>query len=158
MDNVETKIHDFWQVLKKVYKSEVMQQFNLYAHGEMVILLHLLHHQGELTLPSEMSKATEISPARVAAILKSLEKKGYVRRKMNLEDRRQIFVEITKEGEEKAQLEKKRAFGRLGRIFEAMGTNEVEKLIDSMQNFHDTASQLYRDELEKGEHDGRSND
>ena len=59
--------------------------------------LHSIVSSGDTT-PSEISEDIELSGARVAAILNSLENKGYITRQIDKSDRRRILVTITEAG------------------------------------------------------------
>lgn len=151
MTDFNQQAYDFLAIIKRVSKSEMIKRFDLTAHGEMLILVHLYHHQGEKQPPNEIAKATHTSPARVSAILKSLERKDYIKRDINLVDRRKVFVEITEKGKEKAIFEKDKALERMTAIFLKMGQANVEALISSVQSFLDKGTEIYLKEKEKKE-------
>ncbi|MFC4652469.1 MarR family winged helix-turn-helix transcriptional regulator [Lactococcus nasutitermitis] len=155
MPTYEKEAASFIHDLKEVYKSEIMKQFNLYAQGEMVVLIYLMHHEEEPSLPSEIGKATNTSPARVAAILKSLEKKNYISREMDLKDRRKIRVEITQTGKEKALHEKSIALGRMEKIFAEMGEEATNQLINSVETFKQVSRALYAKEHQQKESENK---
>jgi DNA-binding MarR family transcriptional regulator len=61
------------------------------------LVLGLLRDQGRLS-PSELGDRLIVTRATVTGLLDSLERRGFVRRVANPDDRRSIFVEITPEG------------------------------------------------------------
>ena len=65
--------------------------------GEMGALF-LLNLKGEPQNPSRMSEILEVNTSRIAAILNSLEKKGFVQRTKDPSDGRKISVSITEQG------------------------------------------------------------
>ena len=67
-------------------------------HGEM-LALHLIDiHDGDIT-PSEISKIANTSTARITAELNSLEKKGFIAREIDSNNRRRVLVRLTPDGE-----------------------------------------------------------
>lgn len=137
---------EFLAVMKQDSKSGILNQFNVAQHGELMILAHLYSAQPTQQPPNEISKATGTSPARVSAILNSLEKKGYIQRDNNLNDRRKVLVSITETGKKKALLEKDRALKRLNSIFLAMGERNVKELIGSVRLFISTGTAILTQE------------
>ncbi len=69
------------------------------SQGEMATLGYLTHEEKEST-PTEISKKFKLSTARVANTLNSLEKKGYVERIHETDDRRRVKVRATEAGKE----------------------------------------------------------
>lgn len=68
------------------------------SRGETGVMLCLLRRSGP-ALSGELAKKTGLSSGRMANILSSLEKKGFIRRETDLLDRRQVFVYLTQDGE-----------------------------------------------------------
>ncbi len=64
--------------------------------GEVFIMKYLSQHQN--VLPGDISNKMNISSARVAAALNNLEKKGFISRQIDINDRRRIIVSLTDEG------------------------------------------------------------
>jgi DNA-binding MarR family transcriptional regulator len=73
--------------------------FNETMRGEGFVLCYIARHGGEV-LPGEISTEMDVSSARVASALNSLENKGFITRKIDKSDRRKILVEITPSGAE----------------------------------------------------------
>ena len=69
--------------------------------GETFIINHIAFHGGDL-LPSDISSHMGISAARITAVLNSLEKKGFITRRIDPENRRKIIIELTESGKEQA--------------------------------------------------------
>ena len=74
------------------------------AQGESLALhLLLLHPNG--VPPGELCRAMGVSSARIAVIFASLERKGFVTRQAESEDRRRIRVALTPAGQQRAEEE-----------------------------------------------------
>lgn len=70
------------------------------SKGEFFTLLNL---KDQAMTGSELAKKAQISTARMTAIINGLEKKGYVRRLADGNDRRRIQLEITAEGQQQVK-------------------------------------------------------
>ncbi|MFB5760104.1 MarR family winged helix-turn-helix transcriptional regulator [Paenibacillus medicaginis] len=68
-----------------------------FSRGEMGILIHLNFHKDGAT-SGQLSEFLSVSTGRVATALKSLEKKGYVVRRTDTDDKRKVIVFITDVG------------------------------------------------------------
>ena len=62
------------------------------------MLLSILNNLGGQSSISKITQNFGFTPARLSAVLKSLEAKGFVKRTANEEDRRKATVELTAEG------------------------------------------------------------
>ena len=69
------------------------------TRGEMA-MLGFIYAKKRGVSPSELSENLNVTTARVANTLKTLEKKGYVTRQLDESDRRRIVVNITPAGTE----------------------------------------------------------
>jgi len=126
---------DFISALKSTNKSKLMGNMNQYSKGENSVLAHLYHHDNEAIVPSDLSKCTHTSTARVATILNSLEEKGFITREIDKCDRRKILVRITDEGVEQAKKSKQQVLGNLAGIFEQMGEKDTQDFIRTFSKF-----------------------
>ncbi|GED72887.1 hypothetical protein BRE01_65890 [Brevibacillus reuszeri] len=65
--------------------------------NSQIVLLGHLHQQGRL-LTGELSKIMNITPSAVSQSLNKLEKANYIKRFINPDNRREIFVELDSAG------------------------------------------------------------
>lgn len=84
----------------KIYYNEA--NLDIFYHGEVRVLTYIAnyideHPNGEV-LPSDISKALNITNPRVSSILNNLEKKGYVEREFSTVDRRKVYIHMTENG------------------------------------------------------------
>lgn len=94
-------------LLGEMRGSIVQRQMTEMAHGELAALNYLVFQRDGVS-PKELSQRLQVNTSRVAAILNSLVKKGYVVRRTDPDDKRMLQVFITAEGRQYAQ--EKRAF------------------------------------------------
>ncbi len=99
---------------------------NAFLHGEMFILNHMVYHD-DSALPSELAAAMNTSSARVAMALKSLEKKGFVTRRIDTGDRRKINVSLTPRGRELVESHKEEMHRKMERILCQLGEADARE-------------------------------
>ena len=97
------------------------------TRGEMFVL-EFVRSRGQ-ALPGEISRAMQVSTARIAAVLGQLEGKGLLVRTPFKEDHRKVTVSLTAAGEEtiRAHYEKMRT--HVSEIFCLLGEEDSDELI-----------------------------
>lgn len=93
---------EFMGIMHQLRKRGPQKQISDSMHGETFVLLYINRHEGNV-IPSEISNELGISTARVAATLNSLESKGLITRRIDVDDRRRILVEVTPAGKEQVE-------------------------------------------------------
>ena len=78
---------------------KVVEELSRSRKGELFVLRYLYNKNAAAT-PSELSEALDSSTARISAALKSLEKKGQIKREIDKSNRRFILVTLTVAGRE----------------------------------------------------------
>lgn len=112
------------------------------AGGEMGILIRLLECKDGET-PGELSRAMNVSTGRVAAALKSLEKKKYIERIQNKNDKRCVTVCLTETGRKYTLNKHKGTVCEVSNILGYLSENEIfeaarllRKVTDGMKENH----------------------
>lgn len=97
------------------------------TRGEMFVL-EFVRSRGQV-LPGEISRAMQVSTARIAAVLGRLETKGLLVRTPLKEDHRKVVVSLTPSGEEtiRAHYEKMRT--HVDAVFCSLGEEDTDQLI-----------------------------
>ena len=123
----------------------MLDEFNC---GEIGVLSMLAFDQNPVTA-GELSEKLNVTTARIARILNSLESKQYIRRKNDRTDRRKTFVTITKKGKELADSTKKEIMDKIIQVIQVIqevGYDEIQTYISivlkirSVLNNQDTIS------------------
>ena len=96
--------------------------------GENLILAMLMEMGGKAT-PGELMKNAECTAARLTAIAKSLETKGFVNRIQNAEDKRSTIIEMTAEGITRFMNMQKEAVESVFKLIEMLGENDAEEFV-----------------------------
>lgn len=88
---------DLLSNMHMLHKARPHKNISESLQGESFVLHFIALHDCEV-LPGEISQEMDVSSARVAAALNSLENKGLITRRIDKTDRRKILVGITPEG------------------------------------------------------------
>lgn len=97
------------------------------SRGESFVLQKL--YESQRLSPAEIAECLGVSAARVANILNSLERKGFVVRRSDEMDRRRICVEITAQGCQAAQADRLRVDDSIHRLLEHLGKDDSRDLV-----------------------------
>lgn len=105
MENIESteSLEDLTQqlLINQLRYSKQLSQLTefLNASGEYSIL-YLMYHEPDPHSAGEFAERLDLSPGRVANVLKALEKKGLIERKKDPSDGRRTMVTLTQKGKE----------------------------------------------------------
>ncbi len=98
------------------------------GRGEILALNYLSANENE-AYPKDMSKALMLTTARIAAILKSLEKQGLITRTPDLEDSRQVLVRLTETGIIQIEERREKVIQTTAKMLEALGKDDAEAYV-----------------------------
>ncbi|MFC4772767.1 MarR family winged helix-turn-helix transcriptional regulator [Enterococcus hermanniensis] len=99
------------------------------------VVLKVLDRLGEPTNPKYLADISNLSTARIAAVLGNLEKRGLIIRTMDPDDRRRINVSLTETGKKLAKSEKQEMRTKIIRVFELMGEDDTKKYLELTAKF-----------------------
>ena len=119
---------------------DLQEHFQEGTRGESFIL-HRIIEKGEL-VPGELSGAMGVSSARVAAALNNLERKGFITREIDLNDRRRIIVKPTAAGAEFAERTQITHVGMFAQILSLLGEDDAREFVRIMCKLMDAFSKL----------------
>ena len=80
-----------------LHKAKPQKNINDALQGE-AIALHYIASHGDEVIPGDIGNEMNVSTARIAQTLNSIEKKGWITREIDPDDRRRIRVRLTPEG------------------------------------------------------------
>lgn len=92
------------------------------------ILVYLEEATGEV-IAGDLARELNVSTARIAALLKTMEKNGLIIRYRSSADARQTVVEITGEGREYTRQMKEQIIEKAEMLIEKVGKEELEEFI-----------------------------
>ena len=124
------------EVLRQYYYMKTPLGLENFMQGEMKVLsyIHYTAGGGEIAT-GDIVSALDMTGGRVAGILRSLEKKGFVSRRTDENDRRRIMVSPTPAGSDYVENGRELLRSRLSAIINAMGSESAENFIRSMEEF-----------------------
>lgn len=105
-----------------------------FSRGEMGILLYLIH-QNDGVSAGELSTNLKLTTGRIAAALKTLEKKKYIERKADASDGRKVFVYLTALGNEITRSKKNEVLAHLTKDLEKFTMEEAEQFVQLTKKF-----------------------
>ena len=117
--------------MQALHKARPQKHINDSLQGEAFVLRYIALHSGEV-LPGEISSEMEVSSARIAAALNSLESKGLITRQIDLSDRRKILVGITPEGKALAEQQEQSVVEGAAKMLAQLGEYDAREYIRIM--------------------------
>ena len=125
----ENVIEDFFSKFELQTKCSFEKIFGNFNKGELGVLSYLEKIKGQIT-SGELSNILDVSTARVASILNSLESKKLIIRKCDSFDKRKILISITENGIKLTQCMKNEFRKRIEYLIEKIGLDNLEKYLD----------------------------
>lgn len=110
-----------------------------FLQGEMKVLSYIAIAEHEL-LPGRLSSALEMTAGRIAGILRSLEKKGYITRRTDIADRRRVLVSITEQGRKYINSSSEKLEQRLDMLVAEMGSENTVRVIESLKIYSEASA------------------
>ena len=138
--NLENLAHDFLEVMHQLHRGNPQKHINDSMHGENFVLFYIFEHEGNV-IPSDISKAMEITSARIAAILNSLDKKGLTSRRIDAEDRRRILIDLTDAGREHVKNQNHIRMSSLVDMLQYLGEDDAKAYIRIIKKLADKNSE-----------------
>ena len=124
----EKMAEEFLQKMFLFRKFKPHQQISESVHGEAFALQYITLHEDNV-IPSEISEVMSISAARIAATLNSLENKGYITRKIDVNDRRRILIGLTSKGREQSEKYRKMIVEIAEKMLRLLGEHDAKEYI-----------------------------
>lgn len=120
---------EFFEALRIAYYGDEALMLSEYLRGECRLLFVLNVNRDQAMQPGQIAKLLNISTARVASILRTLEAKGMLVRTTCDEDKRKTFVVITDKGSEYIETKRANITGFIDRTFEKLTEEEREEFV-----------------------------
>lgn len=91
---------------------------------------------------SEVQSGLHVTKSAISQMMNSLEKKGYIERKIDTEDRRKIVVTLTQAGKDILIETKESANHNLNKIISNLGDENTKQFIDLLNQVSDISEKL----------------
>lgn len=145
MDELHTEL---FTAMDRFHKLRIMDMFPEMTKSDCMMLLaieRLNEKKGRSVTVSELAEKVCAKNSAVSRTLKSLEEQGLIERSVNREDRRNVYVALTKKGKEEQQ-RIGQTMNELGQAVVAqMNEEDIEKLAVCLNEVYEIA----RREIEK---------
>lgn len=96
--------------------------------GEVFVLNYIYAKEGE-SYPKDISKSMMVSTARIARILRTLEKKGFITRTVDVSDNRKVVLGLTEEGRRIVALHRKELKNSVKNMLEKLGEEDAKAYV-----------------------------
>ncbi len=103
--------------------TEILNEFN---RGEVGVLSYLAFDKDKVSA-GELSDKLNVTTARIASILNSLENKGLIKRKEDKQDKRKTLVTITSKGKKLALKTKEEIINKIIKVIKEVGSDEIKE-------------------------------
>ena len=127
----------------------LLDRLKLSLKGENLILMTLGNLGGSGT-PGRIIERLDFTGARLSAIIKSLEGKGFVERKKHSSDKRSTVVALTEEGREHYIKLRAEIISNALTIIEQLGEEDVREFLRIISKLADIASNTAEYDKNKG--------
>lgn len=135
---------ELMQTMHRFHKANPRKPLNAAVQGEMFTLHYLCHLDREV-LPGEISAEMNISTARIAATLNSLEAKGLITRRIDPTDRRRILVKITPLGKATDTKHFIAHKNELVQALQSVGEDDAKSFVRILKKLQENASKIMED-------------
>lgn len=116
------------QAFDSIGKAELFNGFRLSLKGEDLFICVLVQ-LGGVSTPGQIGEYVEYTPARLSAVLKSLESKGLITKRQDELDKRFSIIEITDKGLEYERELEKEVIGNSLFIVEKLGEKDSAEFL-----------------------------
>ncbi|MGX8700906.1 MarR family winged helix-turn-helix transcriptional regulator [Caproiciproducens sp.] len=123
--NMAGRLLDIWANMPQVQAERRLSKMIV---GENFALNYLASNNNE-AYPKDLSKSMMVSTARIAAILKQLERDGLITRTADAQDNRQVIVRLTDEGAHLIEKDRAALLDGLTKMLEYLGPEDAEAYI-----------------------------
>ena len=106
------------------------------SKGEGSILLYLYHH--DEAFAKDLAKDLKVSPARVAKILKKLEKKKMIIKIKSSSDKRKIAIKLREQGQKIVSASYKKTISKISSIVNKVGIKDIKEYIRISKKIKDS--------------------
>ena len=137
-------------MMTKSQRKPVHQNARDLSMGEVGVM-RCLYLKGDAMSAGELSRMMGIGTGGVANLLNSLEKKGYITREMNPEDRRGIRVSLSESGQQAADAKEQEALEMITGMLTRLGKADTENLIRIYRRMLDLAEDYCKNHCKETE-------
>jgi DNA-binding MarR family transcriptional regulator len=139
MENLdEVLLREMMSIGRKIFQLRRLAGLTSNISAQEYVIMAAILDSKELPVNAGMiSKSTGISISYLSKILNSLELKRLIKRNINLKNRRQILIELTKKGQVVLEKARKERVGWTKMIVGNLSLEQKEKIWQGLKIFND---------------------
>lgn len=137
----EALAEDLLTAFGSINKKDFFDKAKFNFKGENLMLAILMQAGGKAT-PGEIMRYADFTAARLTAIAKKLESKGFVKRIQNLQDKRSTIIEMTYEGVVHFKIIQKEIIGNVLNLIEHLGENDAEEFLRLIKRLAEVTAKI----------------
>lgn len=130
----EKLVREIIDTFEKVNSERLLDKIKFTVKGENILLL-LLEDFGGKSTPSTLIEKLDFSAARLSAVIKSLEGKGYVKTVRNDKDKRSKIIALTDIGEQYCRELRCEMARNALTVVEELGEEDASELLRIFRRF-----------------------
>ncbi len=126
------------EIIKKlddVKPKKMLDQQHVNLEGTMLALVYIYRKEGEVSA-GELSRELKVSTARIAVLVRKMQEKGYVTRKVDEEDGRRAVIDITDKGRALIEKHKIEFFETMRALADKVGKDRFMEFFDILYEMH----------------------
>lgn len=127
------------KTFENMNSENILHKLNFSFKGENAILI-LLNECGGKSTPGKLLERIDFTAARLSAIIKSLESKGFVERIQNEDDKRSTIVAMTESGFQHFSKLKEDIVHNASTVIEQLGEKDVYEFLRIIKRLVDIAN------------------
>ncbi len=140
MDN-EKLITEVFETFDSINIEFLFEKLKLSLKGENM-LMSILNNLGGQGTAAEINQYFDFTPARLSAIVKTLEAKGLVQKVQNKKDRRSFTIVLTSEGVMHYMRYRERAIANAMFLVEYLGEEDVTEFLRIVKKISDISNEI----------------
>lgn len=140
MDN-EKLIAEVFETFDSINMEFLFEKLKLSLKGENM-LMSILNSLGGQGTAAEINQYFDFTPARLSAIVKTLEAKGLVQKVQNKKDRRSFTIVLTSEGAMHYMRYRERAIANAMFLVEYLGEEDVADFLRIVKKISDISNEI----------------
>lgn len=121
-------VKELLEAVGSINRKDILSKINISVKGEERFLM-ILSEMGGVSTPSAIAGYSDFTPARLSAIMKSLESKGFIETKPDEKDKRYTIVEITENGSKRVAERKEEIVMKSFRVIEQLGEEDATEFV-----------------------------
>lgn len=132
--------HRLFEEGERMMRLKPMPQVHDSVRGLPAVVRTLARAKGPLS-PGDLARASQVTDARIANVLKVLEARGYIERRPSTADRRRVEVVLTEKGREQERARAKEGLRFMTEFLGELGVDDARDLVRLLSRINEVMEQ-----------------